>query len=132
MRMKRLLAIGMAAGMMISTAACGSSAAGTTGTATGTTGETGSAATGTSATAASDGKITHLVMAFPTFTGAPTDTAKVQDAMNEILRKKIGVEVELQISDLASYKQNMTLALSSGEQIDIMNTIMQDYATLIA
>ena len=88
MRMKRLLAIGMAAGMMISTAACGSSAAGTTGTATGTTGETGSAATGTSATAASDGKITHLVMAFPTFTGAPTDTAKVQDAMNEILRKK--------------------------------------------
>ena len=133
MRMKRLLAIGMAAGMMISTAACGSSAAGTTGTAAGTTGATESATTGTSATtAASDGKITHLVMAFPTFTGAPADTAKVQDAMNEILRKKIGVEVELQISDLASYKQNMTLALSSGEQIDIMNTIMQDYATLIA
>lgn len=133
MRMKRLLAIGMAAGMMISTAACGSSAAGTTGTAAGTTGATESGTTDTSATtAASDGKITHLVMAFPTFTGAPADTAKVQDAMNEILRKKIGVEVELQISDLASYKQNMTLALSSGEQIDIMNTIMQDYATLIA
>ena len=82
MRMKRLLAIGMAAGMMISTAACGSSAAGTTGTAAGTTGATGSGTTGTSeaTTAASDGKITHLVMAFPTFTGAPADTQKVQDA----------------------------------------------------
>lgn len=129
MRLKKFLAVCLAAGMMVSTAACGSSTSGSEGTA-GT--DTASASDAEAQTSASDGKITHLVMAFPTFTGAPADTQKVQDAMNEILRKKIGVEVELQISDLASYKQNMTLALSSGEQIDIMNTIQQDYATLIA
>ncbi len=71
-----------------------------------------------------------VVMAFPTFTGAPADTQMVQDAMNEILAEK-GIQIELQIHDLASYKQNMTLALSSGDQIDLMNQITQDYATLI-
>ena len=88
MRLKKFLAVCLAAGMMVSTAACGSSTSGSEGTA-GT--DTASASDAAAQTSASDGKITHLVMAFPTFTGAPADTQKVQDAMNEILRKKIGV-----------------------------------------
>lgn len=76
---------------------------------------------------ANSGEITHLVLSFMTFTGAPADTQKVQDAMNEILRAKYGLEVELQISDYSSYKQNMTLALSGGEQIDVFSTITTGY-----
>jgi putative aldouronate transport system substrate-binding protein len=52
----------------------------------------------------------------------------IQDALNEITIDKLGIEVELQISDFASYQQNMTLSLSGGEQIDIMANITSTYA----
>ncbi|MCI2049369.1 MAG: ABC transporter substrate-binding protein [Lachnospiraceae bacterium] len=132
-----LLSAAIAAGMMgCGSAATGSSDAGTTaaaGTAAGSaaTSAAGDAAQSESTAAASNGELKHVVMSFPTFTGAPQDTQMVQDAMNEILKDK-GIEIELLISDLSSYKQNMTLALSSGEQIDVMNLITQDPATLIS
>ncbi|MDR1643059.1 MAG: ABC transporter substrate-binding protein [Clostridiales bacterium] len=75
---------------------------------------------------------TKLVMAFPTWTGAPPDTATVQKAMSDYLKEKLGVEIELQISDAGSFSQNMTLALSSGEQIDIMSTLMAGYGNLVS
>lgn len=60
-------------------------------------------------------ELQHLIVAFPTWTGAPADTEMVTEKVNEILREKYNIEVEFQISDSGSYKQNMTLALSSGE-----------------
>lgn len=72
--------------------------------------------------------VQKVVMSFFTWTGAPADTQAVQDAMNEITRDSIGIEVELQISDFASYQQNMTLALSGGEQIDIMANLSATYS----
>lgn len=130
MKGRKYLAAVLAAGMVAGLAACGSSS-GSTATTT-PTGNTDAAASTEAAESTGDNdELTHLVMAFPTFTGAPADTQMVQDAMNDILKDK-GIELELQISDLASYKQNMTLALSSGDQIDLMNTIQQDYATLIS
>lgn len=77
-----------------------------------------------------DGEVTHLVMAFPYWTGAPADTQKVEDAINDIIREKLSIEVELQISDAGSYHQNITLALSGGEQLDIANGIMANYTSL--
>lgn len=77
------------------------------------------------------GEITKLVVAFPTWTGAPTDTEKVQEAMNEITRDKLGIEIELQISDYRSFNQSMTLALSGGEQIDIVSTLGFTYANAV-
>ncbi len=79
---------------------------------------------------AGDGEITHLVMAFPYWTGAPADTGKVQDAINDLIRDKLQIEVELVISDAGSYQQNITLALSGGEQLDIANGIMANYTSL--
>lgn len=76
------------------------------------------------------GKVTHLVMSFMTWTGAPADTQKIQDAINKITVDKYGIEVELHISDSSSYKQNLTLALSSGEQLDVFSTIMSNYPVL--
>lgn len=76
------------------------------------------------------GEVTHLVMSFMTWTGAPADTQKIQDAINAITVDRYGIEVELQISDSSSYKQNLTLALSSGEQLDIFSTILSNYPIL--
>lgn len=77
------------------------------------------------------GELVHLVMSFMTWTGAPADTQKVQDAINAITKERYGIEVELQISDASAYKQNMTLALSGGEQIDILSTIMCNYNAMV-
>ncbi len=78
-----------------------------------------------------ESEITYLVMSFMTWTGAPADTQKIQDAINAITKERYGIEVELQISDSSTYKQNMTLALSGGEQIDIMSTILSNYGSLV-
>ena len=76
-------------------------------------------------------EIMHLVMSFMTWTGAPVDTQKVQDAINAITVSRYGIEVELVISDASSYKQNMVLALSGGEQVDIFSTILSDYNSMV-
>ena len=81
---------------------------------------------------ASGGDVTHLTMMFMTFTGAPADTQLVQDAMNAITVDKLGIEVELQITDIGSYRQNLTLALSGGEQVDVFGTVAAGYPTLVA
>ncbi len=73
----------------------------------------------------------HVIWAFPTLTGAPEDLADVQDAVNEILIPKTGVEVELVISDFGSYSSTMTTALAGGEQFDIISTLNMDYPTLV-
>ena len=77
-----------------------------------------------------DDEIYTVVMAFPTWVGAPADTKMVQDAINEITREKIGVEVEFQIYDIGSYTQSLTLALAGGEQVDICSAMSVGYATL--
>lgn len=76
-------------------------------------------------------ELQHLVVAFPTWTGAPADTEMVVEKVNEILREKYNIEVEFQISDAGTFKQNMTLALSSGEQIDVINTMLANYTNMV-
>ena len=77
-----------------------------------------------------DDEVYTVVMAFPTWVGAPSDTKMVQDAMNEILLEKVGAQIELQIYDIGSYTQSLTLALAGGEQVDICSAISVGYATL--
>lgn len=55
-----------------------------------------------------------IIVSFPTWTGAPADTEKVQEAINDTTRDKIGVEIELSITDYGSFNQNTTLALSAN------------------
>ena len=70
---------------------------------------------------------------FQTSMGALDAQADVAAAMSEITRDKLNIEVELQLIDSASYKQSMTLALSSGEQIDLFNTCYLDsYASVMS
>lgn len=50
-----------------------------------------------------------------------TDTPKVQDAVNKLLRKKINAEVKLMPMTSATYSQQMNLMISSGEKLDLFN-----------
>jgi putative aldouronate transport system substrate-binding protein len=76
-------------------------------------------------------KIAKLVVAFPTFTGPPPDLLMIQNAMNDISRKKIGVEVELLVTDIASYNQQMKLMLTGREPLDIISTVTSLYVPSI-
>ena len=128
---KKIVAMLMASVMALSLCACGGG-----GGDAGQSGGDGNAQQSGEDSAAADnggasGEITKLVVAFPTWTGAPTDTEKVQEAMNEITRDKLGIEIELQVSDFGSFNQSMTLALSGGEQIDIVSTLGFSYANAV-
>ena len=75
------------------------------------------------------GEVEKIIVSFPTWTGAPADTEKVQEAINDITRDKIGVEIELSITDYGSFNQNTTLALSANEEIDVLACVGFPYAT---
>lgn len=130
--MRKVLALFLAVMMIFSLAACGKTDDGNdSGANTKDNTQTSEGSEGTPTAGKDTGEITHLVMSFMTWTGAPVDTEKIQDAINAITKERYGIEVELQISDSSAYKQNMTLALSGGEQIDIMSTILCNYNSMV-
>lgn len=147
---KKVLALVLAAAMAFGLTACGGGSGDSAGTDNASDTATGAEATddggaaedsgdaaeaeGGEAAAAGDvyfDELQHLVVAFPTWTGAPADTQMVTDAVNEILREKHNIEVEFQISDSGSYNQTITLALSSGQQVDIMSTLFATYSNMV-
>ncbi len=54
--------------------------------------------------------------------GIPADLQKVNDAMNEILNEKIGVQLTLEPIDFGAYNEKMQLRLAAGEECDIIFT----------
>ena len=65
------------------------------------------------------GEYQKVVYAIYTWIGKPAGTERIQDAMNEILREKLGLEVELMILDFTTYRQDVQLILANNdEQID--------------
>ena len=127
--MKKLLSIVLTLALILSMSACSGSSDETGSTST--TNESSNSGTEESSSSGTESKDpVHLVMNLMTFIGAPADTQAVQDAMNVITKERYNIEVELQISDISSYKQALTLALSSGEQLDIIQTITAGYNTL--
>lgn len=73
-----------------------------------------------------------LVMCLVNYSGTMPAQAQVQEAMNEITREKLNIEVELKFIDIASYKQQMTLMLAGGEQVDIFPAIIFGYTNAIS
>ena len=128
---RKIAAMLMASVMALSLCACGESGNGDAAQSGGNGSTEASEGDSSGAENSTSGEITKMIMAFPTWTGAPADTEKIQEAMNEITRDKLGIEIELQIMDVGSYNQNMTLALSGGEQIDILSTMGFAYANAV-
>jgi putative aldouronate transport system substrate-binding protein len=73
------------------------------------------------------GKYPKVVMCFMNWAGAPKGIARINKTISDYTEEKLGLDVELEILDAASYSQGMTLMLSSGEQADIFNAITMGY-----
>ena len=69
------------------------------------------------------GDIVHLEMAIPFFgTAAPADAGMVEEKINEIAQKEIGVNVHLTFYSVADYNTQIPLILSGDEQLDCLLT----------
>lgn len=77
------------------------------------------------------GKYQKVVMAFLNYVGAPSGLKDVEAEINKQTEKTLGLDVQLNILDAATYKQQLTLMLSSGEQLDIYNTVAVGYVPSI-
>lgn len=64
----------------------------------------------------------------------PTDLKMVQDALNEILNPKIGVNLTLEVTEFGAYNDKMQLRLAAGEACDIIFTApwINSYANNVA
>ena len=83
----------------------------------------GEAAEAAAAERIESGTYPKVVIAYMNFAGTPKGIDRISQKMSEITEAKIGVDVELQIMDSASYSQNMNLMLASGEQVDLFNVV---------
>ena len=70
-------------------------------------------------TAYASEEIVKLVYATPFQAVAPRETQDVIDAINEITRAEIGVEIEPQFINLSDYNAQTNLMISGGEQVDV-------------
>lgn len=70
-------------------------------------------------TACASEEIVKLVYATPFQAVAPRETQDVIDAINEITRAEIGVEIEPQFINLSDYNAQTNLMISGGEQVDV-------------
>lgn len=77
------------------------------------------------------GEVETVVMAYMNWAGMPTGASRVAELISDYMEEKIGVRLELEIMDSATYRQDMTLMLSSGEQVDLFNAISIGYTACI-
>jgi ABC-type glycerol-3-phosphate transport system substrate-binding protein len=74
-----------------------------------------------------------VVYAYATFNNIPSKEtlATVEEAINQITREKIGVEVELMPIVIWDYSSQVSLALQGGEKIDVFQSL-GDFNTAIS
>lgn len=63
-----------------------------------------------------------LKVAFYSYAAQPADLEKVQDALNGMLREKIGCGVELMPISAADYTSRINLMLQNGDELDLLLT----------
>lgn len=63
--------------------------------------------------------------------GIPKDINKVQEAVNKITEKEIGISVNLEPVAYSNYTERINLALASGENLDLITTAGSNIWTLL-
>ena len=132
---KRALVAFLAATMLVgSLAGCNSSSGGSsTTTSSGGSSSTSTSESGESAEASDSGdanaeaianrtETQTIVLNWFTWTGSPNGLDRIEEKMNELTIPELNLAVEMQVTDFASRSQQLTLAISGGEQLDIINT----------
>ncbi len=67
-----------------------------------------------------EGEVSKIIMTYPTAGVEPADMLLVQDAINEITTKEIGVEVELKPVSIFELPSTCPMWIGGGEQLDLM------------
>lgn len=123
--MKKVLSILMTVLVLSVTAACGSANPESTATPA-----SGSAGTVSKQSQPAEGeKPTKLTIVYMSTTSVPADIDMVAEAVSEITRKSINVEVELVPINWGSYNQQVQLMLSGNEKVDLFVTRGQQFFT---
>ncbi|MBP1753881.1 MAG: hypothetical protein H6Q59_279 [Firmicutes bacterium] len=112
---KKIIVFVLTATMVFSLSACSKSAAPETEV---------KQETGTTATEAPK-KIEKIVYSYATFNNIPDEATlgSVEEAINQITREKIGVEVELLPIAIFDYSSNISLALQGGDKVDLFESL---------
>lgn len=76
-------------------------------------------------------EIVKIVWQYPTAGELGPGFQDVEDALNEMLEKDIGVHVTLEPCSLDKSQQEASLAISSGEQVDIINTAFTGVGSIV-
>lgn len=120
MKGKRFLTIITTMVMLISVSACGNSEAVNT-----QSEDTRGKVSETTATdQASDIQDTaEIIVMYPSMGPIPNGLQAVEDAMNEITEEEINTHVTLKMVEVGNYDQQVSLMLSSNEQLDLMITM---------
>lgn len=119
---KRLVSIVLTGAMALSLAACGSSGSADQGSSASPAASSAASGETAESEASADGEVTEITYAFVTFNNVPDDTSAVEEAINQITRSKIGVEVHLMPMSISDYQQQVSLAVQNGE-IDLFHTL---------
>ncbi len=140
MKKRTLIALATAVLTTASLSACGSSSSDSSSQ---TDAAGSSASTSESGDAASEGdpaadaiaartEPQTIVVNWPTYSGTLDGLDRIVEKMNELTIPALNLQVEMQITDFANRTQSITLAISGGEQIDIISSIGVGYTNGIA
>lgn len=121
---KKIISMLLASTMILSMAltGCGSSESGTADTVDGTQ-TTGDAA---------EGDLTDIKMAYMIFNTAAPDMGLVQDEINKISEKEIGVHVTIEPIAVGDYATQVNLMFASGEELDIVQALTTNFTAWYA
>lgn len=72
-----------------------------------------------------------VVFALMSFNNIPGDVTKVEEAVNKLTEPEIGVDIKLKLYGPANYAQQVSLAMTGGEQLDIFHSL-GDFSQVIS
>ena len=143
---KRVLVTMLAAAMAAAAlASCGGSSSTTSSSSSAASTESSSAASESGEAESTDGgedlaaeaianrsETQTVVVNWPTYSGSLNGIDRIVEKMNELTVPALNLAVDMQITDFANRTQTITLAISGGEQIDIISSIVVGYANGIS
>lgn len=77
------------------------------------------------------GEITEIFWQYPAQSELTEGFYQMEDALNEMMEKDIGVHVTFIPTDLTTSQQDATLMISAGEQLDVMLTAFTSVGELV-
>lgn len=121
---KKIISMLLASTMILSMAltGCGNNESGTADTVDGTQ----------TTSAAAEGDLTDIKMAYMIFNTAAPDMGLVQDEINKISEKEIGVHVTIEPIAVGDYATQVNLMFASGEELDIVQALTTNFTAWYA